>query len=335
MSLEQPKALSAVMDMVGELWSARCVIGLVNLGVPDLLAKGPATAEELAEKLQLHPGSLFRVLRVATYRGFFAVDPASKKFELTEAGLCLTTDHPTSKFALVKSWATPIHWLPWGHLEHSLKTSEPATKVAFPNGPWQYYAEHPEDGLLFSKAMTEFSAGETEHILKAYPFKEGDAKVVVDVGGAHGALLTAVLDSIPSARGILFDLPEVVEKAADIPRVEKVGGSFLDPVIPTGGDIYILKHILHDWSDEEGAKILKNVRAAMGPESKLLVGEQPISWGPEGKAMATMDVNMMVMFGGKERTLDEYSALFDAADLKISRVVATEVRISIIEVVRK
>ncbi|KAI8803809.1 O-methyltransferase-domain-containing protein [Cladochytrium replicatum] len=274
MSSEHPNDLASVMDMVGEVWSARCLIGLVNLGVPQSACQTGSRGTPRSSNFTLVPSSLFSVWPHTPDSS--PLTRQLRSSNLQKRGLCLTTDHPTSKLALVKSWATPIHWLPWGHLEHSLKTSEPATK----------------------------------HILKAYPFNEGEAKVVVDVGGAHGALLTAILDSIPSARGILFDLPEVVEKAGDIARVEKVGGSFLEPVIPTDGDINILKHILHGWSDEECTKILST------------------------KAMATMDVKM-VMFGGKEGTLDEYSALFDAADLKISRVVATEVRISIIEVVPK
>ncbi|KAI8800315.1 O-methyltransferase, family 2 [Cladochytrium replicatum] len=333
-------ALIAVAGMAGELWSLRAIIALVNLGVPDELANGPATAEEISEKLKLHAPSVFRAMRGAVYRGFMTVDPATRVFDLTEKGGVLTTSHPYSMVNLVKLYGSPGLWQPWAHAEHSVRTGEVGTIPAFGEDIWSYYAKHPEESAIFSDAMTNYSSTEVEHLIAKYPFADGDPKVIVDVAGGNGAFLKAILEALPNARGILFDLPQVIDNLpADAPaaghdRIELVGGSFLEPVIPSGGDIYILKHILHDWYDPECVTMLKNIERVMSPGARLLVCEEPHSYGPEGQPMAMLDLTMLVMIGGKERFLEEYEKLFDEAGLKITGVIPTG-GVSVIEAMRK
>ncbi|KAI8800313.1 O-methyltransferase [Cladochytrium replicatum] len=280
-------------------------------------------------------------MRGAVYRGFMTIDPSTRVFALTDKGGVLTTAHPFSMVDFVKLKSTPGHWQTWAHAEHSIQTGESATNVAFGEDLWSYYSTHPEESALFSGAMTNFSTTQVASIVAKYPFAETDPELIVDVGGGQGALLVSILKGLPSAHGILFDLPQVVDNLpADAPlanaheRIEVVGGSFFEPVIPTGGDIYVLKHIIHNWEDEDCIKILKNIEKAMKPGGRLLVCEQPLSFGPEGKPIAMTDLGMLVMLGGRERFLDEYEKLFDAAGLKFTRAVPTG-GISVIEAQRK
>ncbi|KAI8811520.1 O-methyltransferase-domain-containing protein [Cladochytrium replicatum] len=216
-------ALIAVAGMAGELWSLRALIALVfNLGVPDVLADGPVTAEEIAEKLKLHTPSIISAMRGAVDRGFMTVDPATRLFALTE-GWC-SYDRPC-----------PGLWEPWAHAEHSVPTgeSEPSRPSARTSCPTN--SKHPEE---FSDAMTYFSSTEVEQLIAKYC----DPKVIVDVASGNGPFLKAILDALPNARGIVFDLPQVVDNlpvdapAAGHERIQLVGGSFLELVIPSGSE---------------------------------------------------------------------------------------------------
>ncbi|KAI8799595.1 O-methyltransferase-domain-containing protein [Cladochytrium replicatum] len=339
--VEQLQALVSVTEMVGQMWTFRSVIALVNLGVADELEKAPSTAEELAQKLKVHHGALFRIMRAAVYRGFLTVDPATRIFALTEKGAILTTTHPYSMVNLLKLYGSPSHWRVWEHPEHTIRTNEFAAFPSFQQDIWSYYRDHPDEDAIFSGAMTNWSLGEVKVIVEKYPFADGDPKVIVDVGGGHGALLAGILERMPSARAILFDLPNVVDNlpadapASGHPRIELAGGSFLEPVIPAGGDVYILKHIIHDWYDEDCVTILKNIEKGMNPGGKVLVCEEPLTYGPEGEHITMLDVNMLVMIGGKERFLEEFERFFDQAGLKFTRVVSTGNNISVLEAHRK
>jgi hypothetical protein len=237
--------------------------------------------------------------------------------------------------AAIASELDTAHWRSWGHLDDCVRTGQPAFNKVFGTSGWEYYrTQNPEDGRLFSENMSAMSGAEVQAILAAYSFD--GARRVVDVGGAYGAFLAAVLGKVPQARGVLFDHPDVVklagpalEKQGVADRVERVGGDFFESV-PVGGDVYLLKHILHDWSDEECVRILRCIRKAMAPGARLVVAEMPITEGGSSFA-ALLDINMLVMLTGKERTPEEYAELFSRADLEMTSMTPTESAIALLE----
>lgn len=326
---------TAIVDLIGGVWAARAVATLARLGVPDRLTNGPRTAAELAPAVGAHPDALYRLLRAVSSIGVLAKN-ADDRFSLTPLGNCLRSDVPGSMRAAIASELDTAHWQSWGHLDDCIRTGQPAFNKVFGMSGWEYYrTRNPEDGRLFSENMSSMSATEVQAILAAYSF-EG-ARRVVDVGGAYGAFLAGVLGKVPQARGVLFDHPEVValagpplERLGVADRVERVGGDFFESV-PGGGDVYLLKHILHDWNDEECVRILQCIRKAMAPAARVVVAEIPIREGRQPPFAALLDINMLVMLTGKERTPEEYAALFSRADLKLASVTATESPVALLE----
>jgi hypothetical protein len=332
---EQPIPPQAiVLNLVTGVWAAQAVATVARLGVPDHLAHGPRTAAELATAVGADHSALYRLLRGVASVGVLEVE-ADGRFSLTAVGECLRSNVPGSMRSFIVAELAPGHWLPWGHLEQSVRTGKPATERALGMNAWDYYKQNAEEGNHFAEAMSGMSSMSMQAVLASYSF-EG-ARKVVDVGGSHGAFVAAVLQREPTACGVLFDLPHVVEgagatlDAAHVAgRVERVGGSFFDSV-PAGGDVYLLKHILHDWSDEECVKILRNVRDAMAAEGRVVVVEMPINSGGPPSPAPLLDLNMLVMLTGKERTPDEYGALFARAGLRLSAVVPTHSPVAVME----
>lgn len=230
------------------------------------------------------------------------------------------------------------HYLGWGNLLHSIKTGE----IAFDNvagmNVWEYYQQHPEDGKPFERAMTNVTKTILEAVLASYDFSGFNR--VIDVGGGRGSLLAAILQSNPTVCGVLFDLPTVIDSAKTIfeseglsDRCDLVAGDFFTSV-PTGGDAYLLKWIIHDWEETKALTILKNCHQAMVDGGKLLLFEQVIPTGNEPNFAKLLDLNMLVMTGGRERTEAEYQTLLQLAGFKLTRIVATDSPTSIIEAVK-
>jgi hypothetical protein len=336
---EIPPPAAALFQIISGIWVAQAVATVAKLGVADLLADGPRTSEDLARSMNVHAEALHRVLRGVSTVGVLRLEEGSpSKFSLTPIGQLLRSNVPGSMRSFMIAETAPGHWVPWAHLDDAVKTGKPVMQKAFGMDPWEYYEKNPEEGRLFSEAMSGLSAGQVQALLGAYSFK--DAKKIVDVGGAHGSALAAILKSEPSARGVLFDLPDVVEGAGPAltsagveGRVERVAGSFFESV-PAGADVYFLKHVLHDWDDEQCVQILKKVKSAMAsssPNAKVVVAEMVIGGkGPPSPA-PLLDLNMLVMAGGKERTVEEFGKLFEAAGLKLAGVTPTFSPIVVIE----
>ena len=327
---------SAILDLVVGFWSACAVATAARLGVADRLATGARTAPELARELGTDADGLFRLLRAVASLGFLSRD-RDGRFALTAAGERLRSDVPGSQRALIASELDTAHYLPWGRLEESVRTGGPVFEKVFSMKAWEYYRDrNPEEGRLFSANMTAQSELGTQGILAAYSFE--DARCIVDVGGAHGALLAAALRQAPRARGILFDQAQVIAGAGEVlegygvaDRVQCVAGDFFGE-IPRGGDVYLLKHILHDWNDADCVRILRQVRAAMAPQGRVIVAERPLPEDGEAEPFGAMlDLNMLLMLGGRERTPTEYAALLRQADLRLERVVPTAAPVSVIE----
>lgn len=330
-----PPPQAKILDLITGFWAARAVAAVARLGVADQLAKGPRTAAELAPLIGANRDALYRLLRAMTSIGVLTQD-AGGRFDLTPVGNCLRSGIAGSMRASIASELDTAHWQSWGHVEDCIRTGQPAFQKLFGMSAWDYYrTENPDEGRLFSENMTAMSGAEMQAILAAYSF--AGARLIVDVGGAHGAFLAAVLGKVPQARGVLFDRPEVVElagpalqEAGVAGRVERVSGNFFESV-PTGGDLYLLKHILHDWTDDECVSILRCIRKAMVPAARVVVAELPILEGGSSPFTALVDVNMLVMVTGKERTPEEYAELFRRAGLELASVTPTESPIALLE----
>jgi O-methyltransferase domain/Dimerisation domain len=294
------------------------------LGVADHLKGGARSSAELATLTQSNPDALYRLLRALAAVGVFR-EEQDKAFSLTPMGDCLRTDSATPAGGWVEHVANENLWQAWGHLLHSVRTGENAFKDVHGMDVWQYRAKHPEVGAIFDRAMTHVSRGGTEVVLSAYDFS--GFSHIVDVGGGHGALLAAILNAYPQAHGTLFDQPQVVSgargnlqqrKVAD--RCDIVGGSFFEAV-PQGGDIYLMRYVIHDWEDDEAIRIMKTCRRAMREAAKLLLVERIVAPPNEQPATKFSDLNMLVAPRGRERTRDEFADLFANSGFELTRVV--------------
>jgi hypothetical protein len=294
-----------------------------TLRVADHLKDGARSAEELASLTQSNADALYRLLRALAAVGVFR-EGAGRAFTLTPMGDCLRTDSATPIGGYAEHLGNPYIWQAWGHLLHSVLTGENAFKDLNGMDVWEYRAKHPEANAIFNRAMTHLSRGGAEAVLAAYDFSS--FRHVVDVGGGQGALLAAILAVCPQARGTLFDQPRVVagaksnlEERGVINRCAIVGGSFFEAV-PEGGDAYLMRAIIHDWEDAEAIAILKVCRRAMREPAKLLLIERNLAPPNEMPAAKFMDLNMLVGPGGRERTRDEYAALFDKSGFELTHV---------------
>jgi hypothetical protein len=327
---------AAIFQLISGAWVAQALGAVARLGVADHLAHGPRTSAELARAVGANADSLGRTMRALAGVGLFT-SPSPDSWALAPTGDCLRTDALGSMRYVAIAETDHAHWASWGRFTEAVRTGAPQAVAAIGSVPWDYYAQHPEDGLAFSKAMSNISAILIVPVLAAYDFS--GAKIIADVGGAHGALLAAVLQAQPDARGILFDHPEVVEGASGAlgelsGRVERVGGDFLARTLPSA-DLYLLKHVLHDWDDETCVTILRNVRAGMDGGARVLIIEMVIPDQPGAGPATWMDLSMMVVLGSRERTAAEYQALLARAELKTSRIIPTLSPYTIIEAVAK
>ena len=329
---QQPAA--QILQFITNFWSSRAVYVLAKLGIPDLLKSGPKTAEELASATKMHAPSLFRVLRALASIGVVS-STADGRFALSPVSELLVTDAPGSLRWFTISELGQEHYPAWGNLMHSVKTGEIAFDNFFGADIWKYFQQNPEDGAVFHNSMSGVTAATNEQIRGLYDFSSFGT--VVDVGGGHGGLITSVLQTNPKVKGILFDAPEVIEgarpkieEAGLTDRCETVAGDFFKSV-PPGGDLYMMKWIIHDWNDEQAVTILRNCRNQMKPGGKLIIMDcvVPETNGPDFSKF--FDLNMMVMTGGKERTEKEFAEILGAAGFKLLRVIPTEVPTSIVE----
>jgi hypothetical protein len=295
-----------------------------TLGIADLLRDGGRTSDELAEATGAHRDALYRLLRALASVGVVH-EEEGRRFSLTPLGEPLRSDVPGSLHGWAAFVGRPYFREAWSALEHSVRTGENAFKHVHGSGPWEYRATRPEESAIFDAAMASLTGRLIPSVLDAYDF--GRFGTVVDVGGGNGALLAAVLGAHGDVRGILFDQPHVVAGAEELlrargvlDRCEIVAGSFFESV-PAGGDAYVLKHIVHDWEDAESIDILRVCRRAMGDAAVVLVLERELGPPNERPEAKLSDLNMLVAPGGRERTVEEYAALFDAAGLRFERAV--------------
>ena len=321
--------------MIVGSWVTQAIYVAAEIGVADRLAGGPKTAREMARESGLHADSLYRLLRALASVDLLR-EEADGRFSLTPAGTLLASEAPGSKRSLARM-AGAEFYRAWGGLLSSVRTGSAAFDEVFGKPLFRYMSANPDRWRIYDDAMTGIHDGETIPVLDAFDF--GPFRTIVDVGGGNGLALAAILRRHPEARGILFDLPQVAERAREVlsrrtafDRMEFVGGDFFRSV-PPDGDAYLMRHVLHDWDDEEAIAILRNCREAMRPDGRVLVVETVIPSG-NGECFGKWLDLMMLVVGGRERTRDQYLELFTEAGLRVTRVVPTAHEVSVLEGMR-
>ncbi len=332
-----PPASPAVLrQLIFSLWSVRAIYVAAELGVADQLASGPRSCDELAAACGADSTALYRVLRALASQGLFSeVEP--RRFALAPLGEFLRSDKPGSLRAFARMMGQDWHWRTFEGVLTSVRTGKPVMEAMHGQSLYGFLSSHPEQGELFDKAMTGFSSVEHEAIREAWDV--GPQGTLVDVGGGRGHLLAALLRDRPGLRGVLFDRPEVIEGARGAVRemglegrCELVGGDFFQSV-PSGGDAYLVKYILHNWDDERVGAILRACRRAMSPQARLVIVEQLVQPGNAPDPVRLLDVEMLVVVGGRERTEEEFRELLAQSGFTLSRVVPTRMPLSLIEAV--
>jgi len=324
-----------LLNLLAGSWIAQGISVAATLGVADLVKDRPKTADVLARATGTHARSLYRLMRMLASVGVF-VEDGEKRFGLTPLASCLLSDAPGSQRALAIMLGEE-HFRTWADLLYSIQTGKPAFDKVYGKPVFDYLASTPRSAKLFDEAMVGVHGAETAAMIDAYDFTAFG--VLVDVGGGNGSLITAILKACQSLKGVLFDQGHVIERAKPAlqasgvaSRCQAIAGSFFESV-PPGGDAYLMRHIIHDWDEERCALILGNCRKVMGRHAKLLIAEMVIPPGNEPFFGKQLDLNMLVIPGGMERTEAEYRDLLGASGFRMTRVVPTRGDISIVEAV--
>lgn len=298
---------------------SRCIALTAELGIADLVAATPRTPEELAHECHVNSDALMRILRFLASHGVFAADANGAIRNTPRSELLRRT--PGSLRDQVRSAWQDVIWDTYRQLDETLRTGEPAFDKAFGMPFFDYLAAHPEIGARFDASMALMSMPENAALAAAYPF----CGVVVDVGGGRGGLLAAILREHPGVRGVLFDQPSVLADpstllvADHIDRCRLSAGDFFQSV-PAGGDVYVLKRILHDWPDTDALRILRACKASLPADARLLVIDAVLRPGNEADPNKMLDVGIMALTRGRERTAADFQRLFADAGLQLLRI---------------
>jgi C-methyltransferase len=300
--------------------ASRCLHVVAELGVADAMTDEPVTAAVLASSGGVNAEALHRILCLLADHGVFSRD--GLEFSHSPASQLLRTDHPMSMRAFPQMMNQSVIQDILGRLDHSVRTGAPATEVVSPEGLWSYYQSRPEESETFGRAMTAKASGDIACVLGAYDFSRFG--VIADIGGGRGHLLRAALKSAPRASGVLFDLPEVTSQAdVNHERLTVQAGDFFHDRLPVA-DAYLLMEVLHDWPDAEAAEILGAIRTVAPPGATVLVIENVLpDQGPDPRGH-TLDVIMLAVTGGRERTPSELTQLFNRAGLSNPTIINTD-----------
>jgi hypothetical protein len=306
---------------------ARCVQVIAEYGVADALADRPMTAAELAAQTGMNAGALRRMLRLLAAHEVFTQE--RDFYRHTPVSELLRTDHPHSMRSFARMMNLPVFLSSFAGLTQAAKTGKPVKDFA---GFMEYFAVHPEESSIFNQAMADKSRGIIPAVLDAYDFVP--FRVIADIGGGRGHLLRGILEQAPDASGVLFDLPHVIREAAahESARLRLQPGDFFADALPAA-DAYLLMEVIHDWNDDDSAKILAAIRRAAPPHARLLIVEAIVSEAPGPDFSKVLDVIMLAVTGGQERTPSEYEALLTRAGFRLERIIATPSQYSIMEAV--
>jgi len=338
MTSSTPDPAQQVLQIAVGYVASAALYTAITLNIADHLASGPRDVSELARLSGANEDALFRVLRLLVSLGVFA-ETSARRFTLNPAAELLRKDVPGSLRGMAVFLPDPFHFRVYANLLHSVTTGKPAVDTTVGMPVFEYLAKNPEYSKVFNDAMTALSAPVIAAALDAYDF--GQIGVLVDVAGGHGEVLMSVLKKYPNVRGVLTDVGHVIDGAK--PRIAAAGLADrcqavpcdFFKAVPEGGDAYIMKHIIHDWDDGRATTILKNIGRAMGDKrGKVILLESVIADGGAPDFGKMLDIEMLAMPGGRERSADEFRALFAGAGFELTRVVPTKSPLSVVEAVR-
>ncbi len=336
-AVRQERSLPDVMlQLITGYWVSQSIGVVARLGVADVIAQSPRTSAEIATAVSAEPQALYRVMRLLASLGVLN-ESADGAFSLTPLGETLRSGVPGSVRDFAIAETAYGHWQPWGLLLESVHSGRPMSRQALGRELWEWYGQNPQEAQYFSRAMGNLAALAASELLRVVDLS--GARIVADVGGAHGVLLGEILRAHPNTHGILFDLPHVIESATAAIAVQEVagrcqlvGGDFFAGV-PAGADVHVLKQILHDWDDERATAILVNCRRALVSGGRLLLLEMVLPPDNRSSAVQPMDINMLVMLGGRERTEAEFRGLLAGAGFRLERVIETHSSFTVLEAV--
>lgn len=327
-------AAFALLDLVQGSVITQALYVAARLSIADMLNEGPLTAAEIAKRAGANPEAVYRLLRVLSGYSVFAQD-ADGRFGLTLTGAALRDDAPDSMRGIALLMGHPLFQEDWGHLLDSVRTGQPSLPVLRGMGAFEFLMANPEYGAAFMQGMGSLSAPETDPVVAAHDFSP--FRTIVDLGGGRGALLAGILNRASGSTGILFDRPQATVDAPDVFKAAGVtdraaieNGSYFETV-PAGADAYLIKHTLHDFSEEQIRLVLKNIRNAIGPNGSLFVIEYVLPEGNERHIGNIIDLWLLLMLGAKERTAQQYTDLFATEGFRLSRIIPTASPVSIIE----
>jgi hypothetical protein len=326
--MTEPDPAQTLLSLTTGYWVSRCLHVAAELGVADVLGEEPQTAEALAASLGVQAQPLGRVLRCLTNHGLFEM--RGEAFAHNGASRLLASNSRPSLRSLVRMMGLRAHWDAYGALPETVRTGKPGIEAATGGGFFDYLAKDPEKARIFDEAMTGKSLGQIGAALQAYDFS--GFGTIGDIGGGAGHLLAAVLETAPHAQGVLFDLPKVVERAAESPhpRIRYVGGDFFKDDIPAC-DAYVLMTVLHDWSDAEAARILAAIKRAAPAGAKVVLVEAVIGLSEGFDFGKDLDIEMLVMTTGRERTAEEWTRVLAEGGWRLTRIVPARGMSAVIE----
>src|ERR1700747_3158215 len=324
-SAGSPTEPPPLFQLASGYWISQAIYVAAKLGIADVLKHGPKSSNEIALATGADDNSISRLMRALCAVGVFRVN-GNGTFAITDLGKPLQSGIPGSLRAMVITLGE-VHYAAWAHLLESVKTGAAAFPHAFGTKMFDYLGRENEAGNTFNRAMTDYSALSSCAVLLSYDFS--GVRSIVDVGGGCGTLLTSILLMYPSMRGTLLDIRPVIAAAEQSlkahpcrERCTMVSGSFLDSV-PCDFDAYVLSSVIHDWDDERAIQILQNCKRSMGQQSRVLLVEFIVPARGEKSFSKLLDLNMLVMNGGREQTELEYRRWFDAAGLRMTRIIPT------------
>lgn len=325
---------AAMMEMIVATWTSQAITAAAELGVADALADGPLAIDELAHRVTADPDALGRLLRALIGKGVFRYR-RDGRYELNSLAASLRSDAPISMAWAAQFYGSREQRERWTLLVDSIRTGRSVVPAMHGKESFDYFAEHPAHAELFNRTMTSISELTDASVVAGYDFSA--YSTIVDVGGGHGPLLAAILSAAPNSQGVLYDLSTVVSSASELlcandvaERMYIEAGSFFDSV-PSGGDAYVLKNIIHDWPDEKAAQILRNVRTAAGPHATVLLIELVIPDHNRDFPGKWADLEMLLNLAARERTAVEYEKLLNQAGFRMTRVVQTASPLSVVE----
>ena len=327
-------ALEKILQLISSQWLARSLYVVAKLRIADHIADGHCSVTALAEKTQMHSNSLYRVIRALACTGYFT-EVSPREFALTPLGESLKSDAPGAVRSTILTLTGQLQWESWGETLHSVRTGETGIKKAFGKSLFEYLGENPEEAGWFNETMEGSHRGEAPAVAQAYDFSTVNA--IADLGGGGGTLLTTILETYPQLKGVLLDLSHVSGKACELinnlglsERCAFLEGSFFEAVPEV--DVYLLSHVIHDWTDEQCITIFENCKKA-NPKAEILLVEIIIPLGDTFHPAKLIDLQMLALLGGQERTEDEYAMLFARAGYKLDHVTPLPGRASVLRAI--